>query len=388
MIWSAKARLENTSRRRVSAGEEGDVAVILGSEHYVPCLRWKQGEYQALLHLSSDTKNSLTPLIEVPEIGFDFETRLESKSVDEHLSAFAKRLKAKWGGSHCFVDMHLVGLSKRMKTGQHPFAFAFDDLRSKGSLAIPVIDLKQDSACQNEIGAITAMDKRGLCIRIGIEEAAKSNIAALLETLIDQYDVGVDQCDFILDAGAPNFEPINGFSGLLETLIGRLPHLNKWRSFALIGTSFPRSMGEVKQGASIIARNEWKLYTSLVKRLRGSGIRIPAFGDYGINHPDAISLDMRLAKPSATVRYTIDDGWLIVKGSNVRDHGYGQYRGLCKAVVESGHYRGPTFSRGDKYIYDCAQGSESTGRLTTWRWVGTNHHLEKVARDVANLSVS
>ena len=359
-----------------------------GADHYVPCLRWKQGEYQALLHLSSVTKNSVTPLIEVPEIGFDFETGTESKSVDEHLSAFAKRLKAKWGGRHCFVDMHLIDLSKRMETGQHPFAFVFDDLGSEGALATPVIDLKQDSECRNAIRAIAAMGRRGVCARIGIEEAAKSNMEALLETLIQQCDVGVDQCDFILDVGAPNFEPIEGFAGLLETLIGRLPHLRQWRSFALIGTSFPESMGEIKEGASAIPRNEWRLYRSLVKRLKGSGTRIPTFGDYGVNHSRVVSKDPRLLKPYATVRYAIDDSWLIVRGRNVRQYKFGQYRQLCRQVVESKHYSGPTFSKGDKYIYDCAQGTATTGNLTTWRWVGTNHHLEKVARDVAKLSVS
>jgi hypothetical protein len=363
------------------------VAVSIGSEHYVPCLRWKQGEYQALLHLSPGTKDSLTPLIEVPEIGFDFETRRESKSVDEHLSAFAKRLKAKWGGRHCFVDMHVIELSKRMETGQLPFAFVFDELGSQGALATPVIDLKQDSECRNAIRAIAALGRRGVCVRIGIEEAAKSNIVALLETLIQQCDAGVDQCDFILDVGAPNFEPIEGFAGLLETLIGRLPHLNKWRSFALIGTSFPGSMAEVRLGPSTHPRNEWRLYKLLVSRLKASGVRIPTFGDYGISYPEVLSIDWRHVKPYASVRYTIDDRWLIVKGPNVRDHGFGQYRELCRAVVKSGYYSGQTFSSGDEYIHECALGSASTGTLTTWRWVGTNHHLEKVVRDVASLSV-
>ena len=360
----------------------------LGSEHYVPCLRWKQGEYQALLRLSSDAKNSLTPLIEIPEIGFDFETRRESKSVDEHLSAFGKRVREKWGKRLCFVDMHLIRELERMKNGQHPFAFVFDDLRSKGARGIPVINLEQDSACQKAIKEITAIDKGGLCIRIGIEEAAKGNIATSLETLIGQYSVEVDEYDFVLDLGAPNFEPIEGFGSLLETLISRLPHLDRWRTFTLIGTSFPRSMGEVKKGTSIIKRNEWLLYKSLVQRLRDSGTRIPTFGDYAINHPDILLLDMRLVKPSAAIRYTIDNGWLIVKGSNVRDYEYDQYRSLCHTVIESNYYSGPTFSSGDKYIEECAQGTKSSGNLTTWRWVGTNHHLEKVVRDIANVSVS
>lgn len=355
--------------------------------HYVPCLRWKQGEYQALLRLSSSAQESIIPLIEVSEIGYDYESGTDSKSVDEHLSKFAKRVKDKWGRP-CLVDMHLIESPQRMNDGQHPFAFVFDDLRLQGILAIPVINLKQDHACQNAIRDIVATDMRGLCLRISIEEAAAPNLAALLGVLIQQYEVEVNECDFILDLRAPNFEPIDSFGKLLETIIVKLPHLNNWRSFALIGTSFPQSMGGLRLGESLISRNEWRLYKSIIKRLRVLGTRIPTFGDYGINHPDILSLDMRFVKPSATVRYTVDNGWLIQKGYNVRDYGYSQYRGLCQAVVASQHYNGPAFSSGDKYIYDCAQGTESTGHLTTWRWVGTNHHLEKVTRDVANLFVS
>ncbi len=358
-----------------------------GSQQYVPCLRWKQGEYQALSRLSPKAQESIVPLIEIPEIGWDFESGTNSKSIDEHLSKFAKRVKDKWGG-HCLVDMHLIESSQHMNSGQHPFVFVLEDLRLKGVLSIPVIYLKKDYDCQNEIKAIVATDMRGLCIRISLEEAAKPDVAASLGTLIQQYNVEADKCDFILDIRAPNFEPIDSFGKLLEKIIGKLPHLNEWRSFALIGTSFPQSMGGLKLGASIIPRNEWRLYTSLIRRLIVSGIRIPTFGDYGINHPDVLLLDMRLVKPSATVRYTIEDGWLILKGSNVRDYKYGQYRGLCKEVVESVYYSGTTFSEGDKYIHGCAQGTESTGHLTTWRWVGTNHHLEKVVQDVANLSVA
>ena len=53
--------------------------------NYVPCLRWKQGEYQALLRLSPSTKGCITPLIEVPEIGWDFELGREAKTIDGHL---------------------------------------------------------------------------------------------------------------------------------------------------------------------------------------------------------------------------------------------------------------------------------------------------------------
>ena len=57
----------------------------------------------------------------------------------------------------------------------------------------------------------------------------------------------------------------------------------------------------------------------------------------------------------------------------------------CATVLDSGFFCGADFSAGDEYIEGCAAGTMSTGSLTTWRWVGTNHHIEKVARDVASL---
>jgi hypothetical protein len=360
----------------------------LDRQHYVSCLRWKQGEYQALYRLSSDAQDSIVPLIEVAEIGFDFETQTNAKSIDDHLARFAKRVRDKWGRRQCFVDLRHIDCSQHMADGRHAMTFIFDDLRSKGALATPVIGLEQDSECQVAVGEVVANDNRGLCLRINIEEVAKPDPRSSIDEMLEMCEVDVEQCDLILDLGAPNFEPINGFAGLLHTLITNLPYLDLWRSFGLIGTSFPLSMGEVASGPSIIPRNEWRLYKRLVARLGASGIRIPSFGDYAINHPRIVRLDWRVVKPYASVRYTIDDGWLIVRGQNVRDHKFGQYRELCQAVVSSKHYCGSGFSEGDEYIYKCARGIGPTGNLTVWRRVGTNHHLEKVVQDVATFAAS
>jgi hypothetical protein len=184
--------------------------------------------------------------------------------------------------------------------------------------------------------------------------------------------------------GAPNFEPVAGFAGAVEKIVRRLPHLSRWRTFTIIGTSFPRSMAEVKRNPEVIPRSEWLLYKNLIGRLVGIGVRLPTFGDYAVNHPSVPELDWRLTKPFATIRYTIDDAWLIIKGRNVRDYKFEQYRGLCRALIASGYYLGAQFSHGDCHIANCARRLVSTGNLTTWRWVGTNHHLQKVTQDISS----
>ena len=326
----------------------------------------------------------MTPLIEVPEKGYDFETRTDKKTIDEHLAPFAKRVRGNWQKRSCFVDLNQIQASERMRGGLHPVRYIFEQLNAQGCSAIPVTGPARDAHYQRAVMQSALKDKRGLCIRISLEEAARSGLKSSIGALLEK-DISVEDCDFILDLGAPpNFVPLDGFAKVVESLIQKLPDLARWRTFTLIGSSFPLTMAEIKTSPVTIPRNEWRLYKILVPRLSKAKIRIPSFGDYVINHPEVIRKDMRLLKPSGTIRYAIDDAWMIVKGPNVRANGYGQYVGHCKTVITSPDFLGPAFSKGDKYISDCAAGTASTGNLSTWRWVGTNHHLEKVARDVAN----
>jgi Beta protein len=82
----------------------------------------------------------------------------------------------------------------------------------------------------------------------------------------------------------------------------------------------------------------------------GAMNRRPAFGDYAIAPPDPFQGDMRPIKPSATVRYATERGWLIAKGPNVRDNGFGQYWEWCRSVVEPAGYLGRAFSTGSDNI--------------------------------------
>lgn len=355
---------------------------------YVPCLRWKMGEYQALLQLSSRARQRIMPLIEIPEIGFDFETGKNSKTIDEHLSKFGKRLKVKWGRADCFVDMQHIDDSERMANGQIPSDFIFHDLRVKGIQATPVIGINANIEPQSEVYRTAKIDGQGFCLRVTLEQVVQPDFVDKVKRLLQMSNLSFGQFDFVLDLISPNFEPLDGFAGLLTTIIKNIPHRDRWRSFVLVGTSFPSSLTGVKSGLSILPRNEWRLYKLLARLLEESNIRIPIFGDYVINNPEILTIDPRIMKPKANIRYTIDDNWLIARGENVKDYGLAQHQELCKLVVNSSKFNGSSFSNGDKYISDCANGTASTGNLTTWRQMGTNHHLEMAAQEAANFAAS
>ena len=223
-----------------------------------------------------------------------------------------------------------------------------------------------------------------------VEQASRNSLKDNLDILTSMLKTKVSDCNFILDLDAPNFIPLDGFLKVIQGIISKLPFLNDWKTFTIIGTAFPETMGSIKEKIESVPRYEWKLYKKLINNLKNAGLRLPTFGDYAINHPTIQQMDMRIVKPTATIRYTDDDSWCIVKGigKNVRDDGFMQYHDLCKKLVESGCFCGASFSYGDEYIQKCANGGLRTGNLTTWRQVGTNHHIVKATVDIANFYAS
>ncbi len=356
--------------------------------HYIPCLRWKQGEYQAVSQLSDTVKSVFTPIIEAPAKGYDFAAKKDKKTIDELLAPFAKRVHDNWGNSPCLVDLRLIKDTERMANGVHPVRFVFHGLRMLGCQAMPVTSLLRDAEYQQEIKTVSDEDNRGICLRVTIEQAAKSSVKTGVDSLLSILEVQPAGCDFILDLGSPNFVPLDGLVAIMKNIVTKLPHLNNWRTFTLLGTSFPESMGSVKKGGEVVPRYEWQLYKKLIANFRSDGIRLLSFGDYGVNHPRELELDWRVVKTSATIRYTIDDHWYIVKGDNIRDYGHEQYHKLSQNVLVSRYYYGSAFSWGDDYIRTCSNESAKTGNPTKWIQVGTNHHIVKVTQDIASFYAS
>ena len=353
---------------------------------YVPILKWRQGEYLALERLPDDVKKYVMPLIEVPPLEWDFEEGRYAKNIDEHLEQFISRLINKWRKRKAFVDLHLIDSASRMADGAHPIQYVLTEAHQHKLELIPVTSLNRDIDYQSAIRSSLSQPSRGICLRLSISDLLNLTKMNNLDAFMHYYSLDIDELDLVLDLEAPNFNPVEQFARLLLNQIRNLPQIKDVRSFTIVGSAFPNSMGQLNLGIQTIERAEWKLFKQYCNQLKAIE-RKPLFGDYAISHPILPQLDMRLIKPAASLRYTIDDGWYVHKGKNVRDNGFSQYRNICSKLVESRHFLGESYSPGDKYIRECSEGTASTGNLSVWRWVGTNHHITKVVHDNANFGV-
>jgi len=351
---------------------------------YMPILKWRQGEYLALDQLENRVKDKVLPLIEIPPIEWDFENKTHAKSIDEHLEPFSRRLEKKWKSRTACIDLNYIDSTIHMKNGIHPMIYVFDNARKVNKYVIPVTGLVRNDSYQKATKMILGIDKNGVCIRLEFSDLVRPGLQMNFVSLLNFFEIKLIDVDLVLDLKAPNFEPMDGFVDAVQNALKELPQIEQVRSFTIASTNFPDSMGNLSQGVNFVDRLEWEFYLEYCSRLKANE-RSPEFGDYCVAHPKLLRLDMRTISPSASLRYTLDDEWWLYKGKSVKRNGFGQYKSICQNLVGSSYYLGEQFSVGDKYIKECSVGTMSTGNLTVWRRVATNHHITKVVNDCASL---
>jgi hypothetical protein len=355
---------------------------------YVPILKGKEGEFAALEELTPNILGKLTPLIEVPDIPFDFINERPSKTLEAHVVGIAERLAKAWtNGGDAYVQLPWCEKGRpadeRLQSKVHVFARVLADCEDEHVRAIPVISTASSDDYVAAAGAYIARTGVPLCIRLTLtdfdEDRQDAPLEDTLSNLLENANAGkAEGTDVIID-----LREIDSDSTIVARAVSAdLPAMS-FRHRVIAAASFPENLSDVARGSvQTLPRHEWSLWERL--RSRPPFRNAFSFGDYGISNPTTTELDPRTMRMSASIRYTTLNDWLVLKGKNVRDYGFDQYHELCKELVDRPEYRGRKFSWGDQFIYDCAHRVSGPGNATTWRKVGTNHHLTVVVNALAN----
>jgi hypothetical protein len=345
---------------------------------YLPILKWKLGERDAMEGISRRCRAAIRPMAEIDSIPWDWENEVPSKSLDDHLQKLPLQTAQAWGTTPIFVDGQDV--DGQVDSGAHSLTWLFNELNTFSMAAIPVVRDDSSPAYLTAASGIAAGDGRGVCLRIGKDVVFGSDPTAVIVRLVQTLAVAASAVDLVVDLQAVQDDHIPPYAAALRMTWPMLAQLGPWRSMTLAAGSFPESLAGVPKGTSYIPRAEWDLWNQL-----SSLNPRPVYGDYAISSPNLIEVDPRMMTQSASIRYTTADDWMIVRGGSIKRHpdGWGQTRALSETLMASGQYAGPSFSRGDAFIHACANGG-SSGNATTWRRDGTNHHLEHVVAALAN----
>ncbi len=352
------------------------------AHRYVPVLKWKAGEQTALRNLTPDVKQAIFPLLEVVDVSVRTGGGA-TKSLREHLNHAASQMEKCWGTSApLLLDTHLLSPGRDVE-GASALAYVVEQAHALNVAAVPVVST---DCTPDDLRAVAgAAAGLGVAVRAPIGNVVKPSFPSVLMRTLKTLGVSPGQVDFVLDVREVGEDNREAMAVAVEAALTRLPATSEWRSLTVAAAAFPVNLTGMKPGLHMLPRADWTMWTSL------SGLpRQPDFGDYAIAHPDLPNLDMRKVKVSASIRYTAPDSFVVARGRVVTDDrhgGYAQFITLSGDLVNHRAFAGPSFSWGDDYIVTCADGGPS-GNLTTWRQVGTNHHITMVVKQLAKWSGS
>ncbi|MCK5534502.1 beta family protein [bacterium] len=345
---------------------------------YAPVLRLKQSEWLALKELKEKEKDVIVPIIE-PTLWY-FNTQDNSK-LEPGIKKTTKKLFESWGARKAFLDPYII----EHKTDIEYFAnHFFDNSRETGLLLSPVVSLKSSKKYLNSIRLHA--NKRGLALRINSIDISSTDCNNKINSILGFLNTSRKNIDLIYD-----YKLLEGNFPALHQIAGKIQNLSDWKSFIMLGGSFPQYASIYSIDLHNIERKEWSLWLNALngKKL----VRIPFFGDYTIQHP-IYSEPPAYITPSASVRYTTEKDWLLLRGESLKKGArYNQYPAHALMIKEHDDFYGKDFSFGDKYIFEMAEKMEKgkdefkTGSPQSWLKVGINHHLTVVIHQIANINV-
>jgi hypothetical protein len=358
---------------------------MFDQRHYVPVLKGRAGELGALREADERVRGSMTPLIEIPPVPWDFESEQPAKEPREHVGAFSRALgRALTGERRFFLDGNLLS-DQDLIGGRHPLAVALDSARSDDLRAVPVTGRARGEAYDRAVSEAIAADNRGACLRMDADDLQEpDDLEEMLTTVLARLDLTARDVDLVLDLGAVSADQ-RWTAATVRLLLGSLPNAEEWRSLTVVSSSFPLDLSGVEaDSAVLLPRAEWTTWESLRQR-RDRMPRMPTYGDYGISHPVQREVDPRIIQMSAAIRYTTDREFLIIKGRSVRLKGFEQYFRLAEQLVSRSEFHGEGFSWGDGFIARTARRADGPGNAARWRQVGTSQHLAFVVAQLEGL---
>jgi len=355
--------------------------------HYIPILKWKRAEEVALKALGEDQKKYITPLIQfvmhknkAGEAHKNVVTEFEKK-----LPQLPKKLIESWGINSVFIDVSLLyTTSLKAKSIKNILLGGY----KLGGVFIPVIYLNDDQEMKDAACSAAKEAKSGICLRLicpNFSDLTKLNQD--IDNLLSYYRLMEKDVDLLVDIKEIEYNNSKYIKYL--NLSQSIPNLSKWRTFIFASGSFPKNLSKCKiDEENLIPRIDWKSWKEQINSEKLK--RKPSFADYTIQYPIYEEVT-QFYSPTSSIKYTLEDDWLIMKGQRKK---YEHYLAHANLLVKDKRYYGKNFSYGDEYVDEKAKHFavyiknplvKGTGTPETWLRAGINHHLVLVAHQVANL---
>ena len=371
------------------------------TQHYMPVLRAKRSEWDALAAITPAVRGVLLPLIELPpdllEQGPPPQKRPKKPTPRPSPTEFA-RTKLQEFAAHAMeaaaagrvlVDIGHCATTNFVVQG----VAVWDTLLAVWAGHRPAIGLVLHLTWPDAV--LTAATRLlgslggGAALRLTRSDLARPDLGARIDAVLRACGLTPEQTHLVVDLA-------NGPSAIsYRDLARRLPHLTSWRTYTVVAGCFPPNLNEddVERHLNPHDRTEWHVWwRQVAPPVPGAPTgdaarpaRLPAFGDF-TTQCACYAPSPRIAG-SFSVRYTTDTHILVYRGYKPdaqKGRTGNQFIGHARALCSAPHiFYGWAFSAGDEQIFAKAHPSAvGPGGAQYWRTAGINHHMTTTVAQV------
>ncbi len=343
----------------------------MNSQPYVPGLRWKRAEMASLQRVDQCDIAHIFPLIELAPREYLPGASQTAEQAEVRARRFRSELRDVWNGRPSFVCTGLIGEAYRLSDGRSLLETVLDASDRMTLNIVPVV-----SADPNDprIPVVRTSSSQSAAIRAPAALLLRPGAEAVLDRVSAHMGLDRSSVHVIVDLGY-----VTAVDGRYQRVAG-LAWLGSFASVTLLGGSFPVDLTGMAVGRRILPRHEWSSWSSV------GGNHALGFGDWTIQHPIYRQLSTVRPNYSASIRYTSDETWLVMRGEGVFNDGgpgFSQWPANALILTMQPEFLGADFSYGDSYIWQTANQTAKTGSAETWLRAGISHHLALVARQVS-----
>ncbi len=370
---------------------------------YMPVLKLKRAEKEALEEVDIRLHQSIVPLFEVVERrpkppkskkrkGKKSQAQDEGSSsnervwptISEHLErAFDAYLVHVLGTyPRCLIDPRDMA-----RGGDDAAQAVFERAEAMGINFTPVTGFSR--ALGHEAAMAHRSHGRGIALRVCHPEIMQVNFNNLLEMFLIQNHLAREEIDLIIDLDSLYGMVFHGALRRANQCIDRVP-LEGWRTLTLSSTGFADNLRDVKVNTTgHFERLDWQVWSAFYRQ-RERFSRMPAYSDFGIQHPVGVENFVFSGQGNAapSIRWAdSNEAWFILRGEGNQDFTLGeQYEDLARELVGRLHINRGRHCEGCVYAARAAVGDGHFAQHQTWRKWGTIHHITTVMNEISRLS--
>jgi hypothetical protein len=325
---------------------------------YAPMLRSKAGEATALTNLTTAAKSRMMPVIHL---------------VNAPPPTFSQTVAAAWRG----MPMALDGTFETNISGSaQNFSQMAAQLGSAGVSLIPSVEYNATPPYLTAVQRLRGLHAPGVLVKVRLNQLR--NVSAW----VANQAWNLNEIDLVVTLGEiANFDPDTLIPAVINTIQGNIQSRSPWRTITLSSSAAPQDHGGLVTGRNDVPRLEWQVWSGVVRAALPYRID---YSDYSTITPDLTDPPgYVMSRATVSVRYTIDDYWIILKGRPTTGRTgqpmTGQYRAHARTLVGDRNFGGLTGCWADGRIQQIASGAQTPGNRSQWAAYAANRHLSFIA---------